>query len=321
MRKLFFILFMLTLSGVMAQEKVKFLLFADLHYDIMPDAAERLHTILKQARKQKVDFILELGDFIPATPENREWKKEFDVCGVPVYHTLGNHDVDRVNKQAYMDYWGMPSSYYYFDRGCFRFIVLDSDFFMDKDGQVKPYDKGNYGRVSETDRNKYSEEEIAWLKYLLQDKTRIHVLFSHAPVNDGYSEVILNKEIHDVIVNARNLGTKIAMVFGGHMHSDNYHLVDGIHYMQVNSASNIWGGTKFTNTERYSEAVYKEFPSLKYVISYEDPLYAIVEISSKGMIKVEGKKSRYVRPEPDKELLKTKPYPCSSVISTLTLKF
>ena len=321
MRRLFFMFFMLTLSGVMAQEKVKFMLFADLHYDIMPDADERLSTILKQAAKQKADFILELGDFIPPTPQNRAWKHKLDKCGLPVYHVLGNHDIDQNNKQLYMDYWGIPSSYYYFDKGCFRFIVLDSNFFVDKDGVTKPYDKGNYGRVDESDRNKYSKEELAWLDSLLQDKTRIHVLFSHAPVNDLYSEVVLNAEIHALLVNAQKRGTQIAMIFGGHMHSDNYHLVDGIHYMQVNSASNIWGGAKFMNTDRYPADINKKYPSLRYVIPYKDPLYAVVEIDSKGDIEVHGMKSRYVPPLPDMELLKTKPYPCSPDISTLKLTF
>lgn len=321
MRKLVFLLFVFTLSSIVAQEKVKFLLFADLHYDIMPDADERLSAILKQAKRQKVDFILELGDFMPAIPQNRSWKDRLDACDIPIYHTLGNHDIDGNDKQTYMDYWGIPSSYYYFDKGRFRFIVLDSDFFLDKDGLTKPYDKGNYGRVEESDRNKYSKEELIWLKNLLQDKTRIPVLFSHAPINDQYSEVVLNKEIHTLIVDARKRGTRIAMVFGGHMHSDNYHLVDGIHYMQVNSISNIWGGAKFVNTERYAVSTYQKYPSLKYVIPYQDPLYAIVEMNSKGKIKVNGVESSYVLPLPDMELLKTKAYPCSSIISTLKLNF
>lgn len=321
MKKIIVVLFLFIIFSLSAQEKIKFMLFADLHYDIMPDADARLQTVMEQAQKQKADFILELGDFIPAQPQYLTAKEKINQSPVPIYHTLGNHDVDKNDKQTYLAYWGIPASYYYFDRGEFRFIVLDSDFFVDKDGIVKDYNKGNYGRVEEEDRNRYSKEELTWLDSLLQDTSRINILFSHAPINDQYAEISQNKDIHAILTHARNKGTKIAIVFGGHMHSDNYHQIDGIHYMQVNSISNIWGGEKFKNTERYPEEVYRKYSALKYVIPYEKALYALVEVDSKGIIKVKGVKSRYIKPEPDKVLLKTKPYPCSSIISTLKLRF
>lgn len=321
MKRIFLLLFIISASCLNAQETVKFLLFADLHYDIMPDAEGRLRTVIEQAKKQKVDFMLELGDFIPITPQYAAAKERVQASPVKLYHTLGNHDVDSNDKQAYINYWGIPASYYYFDKGKFRFIVLDSDFFRDKDGVIKPYNKGNYGRVEETERNKYSKEELAWLENLLQDTEHICILFSHAPINDQYAEISENKDIHAVITKARDNGTKIAMVFGGHMHSDNYHQIDGINYMQVNSISNIWGGSKFINTERYSESDQKKYPSVKYVIPYEKALYAIVEVNASGTVKIKGVKSKYIKPEPDKELLKTKPYPCSSIISSLKLTF
>ena len=322
MKKILLILLLLNSAlCLIAQEKVKFVLFADLHYDSMPDGNERLSAIIKYAEKQKVDFMLELGDFIPAKPEFDLVKKQICSSPIPMYHTLGNHDLDRIDKKTYTEYWGMPASYYYFDKGKFRFIILDSGFFIDKDGILKSYDKGNYARVEEGGRNRYSEDELAWLQELLNDTSRICLLFSHAPVNDQYAEVSQNKELHNMLLKAREKGTKIAMVFGGHMHSDNYHLIDDIHYMQVNGVSNIWGGAKFVNTERYPDSLYRKYPSLKYVIPYDKPLYATIEIDTKGNIRITGTKSNYVKPEPDKELLKTKPYPCSSIISSLKLKY
>lgn len=316
-----FLLFQTIFLG--AQEKVKFLLFSDLHYDIMPDAKERLRTMLGEAEKQKVDFVLELGDFVlPDSSRYADVQTWVRNCPLPVYHALGNHDIDKNSKQVYLDYWDIPASYYYFDKGRFRFIILDSDFFVDKDGEVKPYDRGNYASVEEEQRNRYSREELQWLKGALSDPTRICVLFSHAPVNDLYEDVSENnREIHRIITEARDKGTPVAGVFGGHMHSDNYHLIDGIHYIQVNSASNIWGGSQFINTDRYPADVYTRYPSLKYVIPYDRPLYAIVEIDDKGEMVMKGVRGDYVKPEADPELLKKKPYPCSPVISDLKLKF
>ncbi|MDR2037308.1 MAG: metallophosphoesterase [Bacteroidales bacterium] len=322
MMKHILILFLIFIvSSTNAGERTKFMIFADLHHDLIPDGEDRLQVVVKQALKQKADFIIDLGDFALPSSKSSDVREILDKYPAKVYHTLGNHDVDKNDKQTYVDYWNMPAPYYYFDTGSFRFIILDSNFFLDKDSIIKPYEKGNYGKVGEADRNFYSQEEVTWLKKALNDTTKICILFSHAPVNDQYSKISQNKYIHDIIIHARDNGTRIAAVFGGHIHSDNYHQIDGVNYIQVNSISYIWGGSKFTNMERYPESIYREYPSLKYTIPFEKPLYAVVEICSSGKIKIKGTKSRYVQPEPDEKLLKEKPYPCSPVISDRKLTF
>ena len=154
---------------------------------------------------------------------------------------------------------------------------------------------------------------MKWLESSLQTQQTC-LIFSHAPINDNYGEIINNVDIHKVITTAKANGTAIAAVFGGHIHSDNYHVIDGVHYIQVNSASNIWGGTQFTNTERFPAEVYKQYPALKYIIPYEDALYATVDIYASGKVKIKGTKSNYIPPAPDPEKLKNKPYPCSARI-------
>ncbi len=304
-----------------AQEKVKFMLFTDLHVDLINDGADRLHAIINQAESNHVDFIIELGDFAPVSDKSATIKQMLEKTRLKTWHVIGNHDADRVDKQIYTSYWGMPASFYYFDWGKFRFIVLDSNFFKDTDGVVKPYDKGNYGRVSEPDRNFFSREELLWLEDILQDTSHICILFSHAPINDQYSVISQNKDLHGIITKARDKGTRVAAAFGGHIHSDNYHCIDGINYVQVNSASYIWGGQKFVNTQRYSDSINQKYPSLKYTIPYETALYAIVEIDSSGKLTIHGVQSNYVKPEPDENLLKEKPYPCSPVILDRKLTF
>lgn len=318
---LLFLLLIVSLS-LYAQDNMKFMLFADIHYDTMHDARERLQTIMDESEKNNADLILELGDFVPVHSKAGHLVKYMvKSTPVPFYHTIGNHDVDRNDKQTYIDFWEMPSSYYYFDKGKFRFIVLDSNFFRDKDGVIKPYDKGNYGRVEEEERNRFSIEQLLWLEKVLQDTTHIHLLFSHAPLNDGYDRMDQNQYIHTILVQAKKNGTRIAAVFGGHMHSDTHHTIDGIHYLQMNSASYIWGGTKFLNAERYTPEINKQFPSLRYVVPFEDPLYAIVEVDSSGKLTIKGRKSCYVKPNPDQLLLDEKPYACSPVIEDRTFSF
>lgn len=311
MKSLLFLLALLTASPLFAQNHLRFLIFADLHYDMMPDADSRLETIFQAARKKKVEFMVNMGDLAAPVSRYRPLKDKLSGSPVPVYHIIGNHDTDHSGKQAFMEFYGMEKPFYYIDKGKFRFIFLDSNYFIDKDGQTKDYHKRDYIRSKQIDR--YSPEELQWLENTLQTE-QICLLFSHAPVNDNYGEIINNVDIHKIITTAKAKGTDIAAVFGGHNHSDNYHIIDGIHYIQVNSASNIWGGSQFTNTERFPAEVYKQYTSLKYIIPYRDALYATVDIYSNGKVKIKGTKSSYIPPAPDPEKLKNKPYPCSARI-------
>lgn len=311
MKSLLFLLALLTASPLFAQNHLRFLIFADLHYDMMPDADGRLETIFQAARKKKVEFMVNMGDLAAPVSRYQPLKDKLSGSPVPVYHIIGNHDTDHSGKQAFMEFYGMEKPFYYIDKGKFRFIFLDSNYFIDKDGQTKDYHKRDYIRSKQIDR--YSPEELQWLENTLQTE-QICLLFSHAPVNDNYGEIINNVDIHKIITTAKAKGTDIAAVFGGHNHSDNYHIIDGIHYIQVNSASNIWGGSQFTNTERFPAEVYKQYTSLKYIIPYRDALYATVDIYSNGKVKIKGTKSSYIPPAPDPEKLKNKPYPCSARI-------
>ena len=49
---------------------------------------------------------------------------------------------------------------------------------------------------------------------------------------------------------------------------------------------------------RYSEAIDKNFKWIKYTAPYKDPLYAVVEISKAGYIRIACKKSEWVGPSP-----------------------
>lgn len=316
---LIFLLLFLGLENISSKDKIKFMVYSDLHYDLTPEAGSRLQSILRQAQKNKVDFIIEIGDLVNALPKNAIVKDILNACPIEQHHVIGNHDVDLTDKQTYMNFVGMSEPYYYFDKGKFRFIILDSNFYMDADSTVKPYNKGVQHKGIK--QNMFSPEQLVWLKDVLQDTTHICILFSHHPINDKYNEIEDYKQVHNIILNARNNGTRIAAVLGGHMHSDNYHKINNINYVQVNSASNIWGGSKFINFNRFPEAVYKKYPSLEYTIPYKEPLYAIITINSTGKLSIKGTQSSYIEPAPDENLLKTKPYPCSPIIQNYKLTF
>lgn len=300
-------------------EKVRFVVYSDLHHDLIPSRPEALRGIVGAAEREKADFLIDLGDLAFPLPQNRVIADILDSAAVPVYHVLGNHDMDRSDKKAYMDFFGMGAPHYWFDRGKFRFIVLDTNFFLDKEGNEHPYANANY--FGAPVREHVSAEQVAWLKGLLADRSKIVVIFSHAPLNDKYDRVEQYAPIHKIITEARDAGTRIAAVVGGHNHSDSHYLIDGINYLQMNSASYIWGGEEFTSREHYPDSVYKKYPSLRYCIPYAVPLYAVFTIDTRGNLTVEGMEGSYLPPAPDPAKLVAKPYRCSPSVESRKLKF
>lgn len=302
-------------------ERVKFVLFTDLHHGVIPEREQALRDILEAARKNKSEFVINLGDLTTPLPQNQEIADILDSAGKPVYHVLGNHDMDRFNKRTFMDFVGMKMKepHYYFDRGNFRFVVMDTNFFLDKEGKEHAYAKGNYAGAPV--REHVSAEQVEWLKGVLADQSKVVVIFSHAPLNDQYDRVVQYAPVHKVITQARDNGTRIAAVIGGHNHSDSHHVIDGINYLQMNSVSYIWGGDEFTRWDQYPDSVYRKYTILQWCIPYEVPLYAVFTINENGKLIIEGVEGSYVPPAPDPQKLATKPYRCSPSIESRKLKF
>lgn len=116
---------------------------------------------MKTLQASAPDFILQLGDFVSeGVPENyRAHVAWLDADStVPLLRCLGNHDRSRPNgdadKNLYDAVFGPRD--YFFDRGGWRFIALDS-----------------------SDR-KLTPAQIAWLKDALASPAR-KVIFTHVP--------------------------------------------------------------------------------------------------------------------------------------------
>ena len=73
--------------------------------------------------------------------------------------------------------------------------------------------------------------------------------------------------------------------------------INDIHYIYVNSMSDYWMGGDYLQI-RYSEKIDEEFPMIKFTAPYKDPLFALVEINSKGIIRITGRESTWVGPSP-----------------------
>ena len=265
---------------------VRFGLCADPHKDIMHDADERLRMFLGAARKEKAEFILQLGDFCRPYEKNREFLKIWEDFTGGRHHTLGNHDNDGgFTWQQVMDFLGMKSRYYSFDHGGWHFIVLDGN-------EKKPVNPAaGYPRHIGAD-------QLAWLGDDLGRTTVPTLVFSHQSLEDD--EGVENRaEVRGVLekANATAGWHKVGACMSGHHHIDFQREINGIQYIQINSMSYSWLGESYKHI-RYSPDVDKEHPYIKYTAPYKDALFGLCSLDPDQGLSIRGVRSEFVGPSP-----------------------
>jgi len=226
--------------------RLRFGLLSDVHYADRDPAGTRFYrqsldkmkeciTLMNQ---QKLGFIVELGDFKDqdAVPDEANTLNYLDKIEFAfrkfngaTYHVLGNHDMDGISKQQFLDRvenTGIPKdkSYYSFVNSGIRFIVLDGNF--TKDGTA--YDRGNF---SWTDTF-IPEEQLNWLKAELNADNQPAIVFIHQMLDDslGENRTVSNaKEVRNVLEENGN----VQCVFQGHVHEEHQSYINGIPYYSV----------------------------------------------------------------------------------------
>lgn len=297
---------------------VRFAVIADLHVDIMPDAVSRMQAFCEAAVESRADFLLHLGDmmypeeaFIAANaPESLEKrKKSWFICdrddeklavkkliadtGLPMYGTLGNHDMDSCTKATTCAYWGMPAPYYTFVEGGVRFLVLDTNFFREN-GRLVDYAHCNYAHAQESAF--LSPEELAWAEETIMASAEPCVLTAHSALGDDILYPVNRGELWDMIARTNRDKRRVILALNGHNHVDGVSVRNGVPFISINSASNIWIGHDY-DTVRYSETISRLYPHIKGTAPYRDALFAIFEITPEG-IRVTGRQSGFVGPAP-----------------------
>lgn len=296
---------------------VTFAVVSDLHQDIAHDAEERLGTFLRAANDNQVDFIIELGDFCMPKEENKPFLKRWQDYAGEKYMLLGNHDMDNCSKEEVMQFIGMNNRYYSFDKGDFHFIVLDPNNIYDGEKYI-PYENGNYFGYGE--KVSYVDpEQVEWLKKDLQATDKRCIIFSH----QSFECSSQNREEIRKIFEDENLRAgykKIAVAFSGHDHTNYMKEINGIAYIQINSASNQWVGEKYACPERFSDEINQKRPALKYTLPYKDALYGIVTLTGDGM-QLKGVKSEFIAPGPEELGITDRSQPLVPWIEDLQLTF
>ncbi|WP_044206563.1 metallophosphoesterase [Flammeovirga sp. OC4] len=313
------LLLLLGLFCISCSEKksVKFAVCTDVHQDIIHDAPQRLQTFVKQAQKEKADFIIQLGDFCYPKEQNQDFLKVWNSFAGQKYHVLGNHDMDVSSKEEVMNYIDMKENFYSFDQGAFHFIVLDPNFFVEYTSYVD-YEKGNYFAHKPT-RATLPQNQLDWLKEDLAQTNKKVIVFSHQNL-DGESGVKNRDEVRCIFEEANQEVKKVIACFSGHDHHDDYHEINGIHYIRINSMSYEWVGKEFQCKERFPDEVNDYRPALKNTVPYKIPVYAIVEVNEQGYIDIMGVEGDFIAPGP-KDLGVNFDYEISPSVSDRYLKF
>lgn len=217
--------------------KVRFGLITDLHYADKPTVGTRhyretpakLAEAAEQFRKDRPDFLVELGDLIDSSGSVEADLDDLgrisrDVSGVSEarHYVLGNHCVDLLTKPEFLGCVGQERSFYSFDSGGHHFIVLDACFRADGE----PYGRKN---STWTDAN-LPRQEIEWLRADLAGATGSTVVFVHQRLDVGKPYGVGNAaEIRALLEGSG----KVRAVFQGHSHKNDYHEIAGIHYVTL----------------------------------------------------------------------------------------
>ncbi len=257
-------------------EHLKVGLITDLHYADKPPAGTRhyretldkLNEAAQQFQKDQATVLVELGDLIDAADSVsveqgylKTINERFAAICKDCHYVLGNHCVDTLHKEEFLDTVGQDASYYSFDRGDFHFVVLDSCF--RSDGQ--PYGRRNF---KWTDAN-VPQAELEWLTTDLQNTDKHVVVFAHQRLDVSNNHGVRNN--FDVRSILEKSGQVLA-VFQGHSHANDLKQINGIHYCTL--VAMVEGAGADNNG------------------------YSLLELASDGTIKVTGwrKQSSYIWP-------------------------
>ena len=262
-----------------AKATVRFGLAADSHYaDRKPrgtryfrQSLDKMKEFVKVMNREKVDFAVHLGDFKDQDPGKKAedtLKYLREIEGVyaqyegPRYHCIGNHDVDSITKQQFLENvenTGIPKdkSYYSFDQGGIHFIVLDANYH--KDGRDHFYKKG----AKWQDTN-LTPVQLDWLKQDLAATNSPTVVFCHHPLYEYYhksKKYYVNdpSTVQEIMVSSG----QVMAVFQGHVHNEQFKEINGIHYITQ------WGMVDYKGLKNNSFAVVEIGEGTVNIIGYK----------------------------------------------------
>jgi len=268
---------------------LRFMVFGDLHFDEVSDGDKRVNELVCHIKDTKPDFVVSLGDLCAPREENKKLVLDkFMETGIPMYHTIGNHETDSCFQKDALEFLSLESPYYSFRYDDTKFIVLDSCYFG-RDGEESPFHGRNYkGEGSVYPLIPQSEKE--WLERELSDGRKYVIFSHHSLVNAHKDRGICNREeIREMFQ-----GKDVLLCMNGHDHGDGYAIADQIPYYTVNSAAYVWCGSQIASSKELQE----KYVHLRGMLLYKQAMCVDVEIDE-NEIRIFGMSGDYLSVTPE----------------------
>jgi hypothetical protein len=256
---------------------VRFGMLTDFHYaDANPSGTRyyreslgKVREAVAKLRDERVEFLAALGDLkdmAPAVNGQREpdtktltylvaVEDELKKFGGPLYHLLGNHDMDNLSKAqalAAITNTGITPnrSFYAFSRGGVRFVALDACHLEDG----RDYDHGNFDY-----RNTWvPPAQLAWLRAELAAAREPVIVLCHQRLDAAGDPFVKNSAEVRAALEASG---KVLAAFHGHDHPGAHAVVNGVHYYTLKAV------VEGTGPENNSYAVAEVRPDLGITIT------------------------------------------------------
>jgi hypothetical protein len=188
----------------------------------------------------------------------------------------------------------MPDGHYSFDKGGFRFVVADPNYFCNEPGKFIHHGRGNYfKRVKGSTINWIPPEQLEWMRSVIVGSPYPCIVLSHQSFERGHGAPVMNsKEVRAIFneANAKKSGT-VRLVMNGHLHIDHLRILDGILYWDVNSANYQWFGKRH---DKYPPEYVKRHPGSVHILGWTKPLSAILSLWPDGRVRIEGSEADWL---------------------------
>ncbi len=273
-------------ASVSGKKSVKFSVFSDLHFreGDYNWATKRLAQILERAKRNNVDFVIHCGDFCHNVKTASPVLEPFNSFEIPTYHVMGNHDFEATKTleevcSAYM--MSKTGNFYSFDVSDFRFIVLDTNYFRRKNGELMHYASSSAYEKCHQKEALLPPEQLEFLRQKLLTAKGPCVVFSHHGFK--YTSGIINaSEVLSVLFASQRFP---AMWINGHHHRNSLKLINQTAFFNLNSTTSEWVPNPHS---AYPEEIMKKCPVSKHELLFDKPVHAIVSVTIDGEFDIDG---------------------------------
>ena len=274
-------------------DAVTFCAFADIHYsqdDFWPHANRAwLDRILDRAVARRADFVVSLGDMSFNPVRDRVYEAYYrDFKPVKTYQVLGNHEFESGTYKEIAPVMGLPNNYYSWDCRGFRFIALDPHYHW-KDGKLVHFEKRCSYPEEKTGFYFLPPDQMEWLRETILGSPHPCVILSHESL-ERHNGIHGRQEVLDLFAEAnRACPGKVRLCINGHEHKDSFRFIDGIAYLDLNSASYDIS----RDHTAYPEEFRKRCGSARCILTWNDPLSAIITLGTDGTMRIDGARSSF----------------------------